>query len=254
MVTPAACKLWLAWAEHPLEHNYTLAATNVLAANDEGLDGIKRRKKGARKNVARSIPDGQWIELVDAFARGVEVEDAVLYVLATTGLRISDVLGVTREALVRGKRSGVVEVYVKGGKLRRLPWAGAEEAWSALLGRLDASATVADAVTGLPESIADANHAAYQRVRRRLQSYNVAVASNEIRHGQLGGLGAAAPLERMYPHRLRRTVAVQALRATNDLMAVKELLGHEALSTTSTYLDEARPDVVAALQRKIREK
>ena len=49
-------------------------------------------------------------------------------------------------------------------------------------------------------------------------------------------------------------MGVQALRLTEDTVAVQQLLGHRSHQTTLGYLDEARPERVAELQRQVRER
>jgi integrase len=50
---------------------------------------------------------------------------------------------------------------------------------------------------------------------------------------------------------LRRTVAVQALRITEDVTAVQQLMGHKSVQTTFGYISEARPEREAELRKQL---
>ena len=96
---------------------------------------------------------------------------------------------------------------------------------------------VASYVCDRPGCSPIAGEAAYQRVNRHLKA--------------LGDeLGLPAPV---HLHRLRRTLAVQALRTTKDMTIVQQLLGHASLSSTERYVDEVRTDAVGRLQKKLRQ-
>lgn len=51
----------------------------------------------------------------------------------------------------------------------------------------------------------------------------------------------------LHPHDLRRTLATALHRATGDVLAVQQALGHEDLSTTSFYLAPHEPERMRAL-------
>ena len=58
-------------------------------------------------------------------------------------------------------------------------------------------------------------------------------------------LGKIAKLPSLHPHTLRHTFATRLYEATDDLLIVKELLGHESIATTQIYAH-------CAMRRKLR--
>ena len=119
------------------------------------------------------------------------------------------------------------------------PIAGAEDAWERLRPMLGAGyGNVATWVCSRGNGSPEAGQGAYKAVSRQLSTL----------------AGMAGVSGRVHLHRLRRTVAVRALRATKDVGAVQQLLGHSHPATTHKYLDEAREDDVAELQRQLNRK
>jgi integrase len=196
------------------------------------------RKKAGRKKLAVSVPDADWVKLLQALkdpARPYPGPRAVLHVEAATALRIGDILRIPRKDLLSGVRTGVLEIVQKGGGKRILHIAGAPEAWAQLASYCEAapmSSNVARCIS-LSENVSSSGAAykACERVLKQLQE-------------ELG-------LDRLYSHRLRRTMAVQTARVTEDISIVGQMLGHVPGSkATPTYVDEARPERVAETIRR----
>jgi integrase len=203
-----------------------------------------------RKKPAVSFSAQDWQRLRGALEQDESVEGAVLLVMVSTGIRIGDVLRVERAALKSALfgSSGLLEVVQKGGSRRMMPVAGAEDAWLRLREVCDRSAkqsgvspseirTVAEAVCPASRWGATGGGGAYQRVNRHLRAL-----AEQL---QLQG--------RPHLHRMRRTVATNALALTKDVHLVSHLLGHKSVRTTERYVDEVREVEVAELQRRLRE-
>jgi integrase len=230
-----------AWAADDVRFNL-----EVLSQPPERPAGLgaarraaKRENRRKRQQVARSFGDEEWRRLYQALRADDSIEGAVLLVLAETSLRVGDVLRLTRPRLTRGLDTGVITLEVKGGDDRLLHVAGAPESWARLgtVWRGCPGVTVAGLVTEGSSEDPTSRGAAYKRVARKLAAIGEAT----------GATG------RLNLHRLRRTVGVQALRAGGNLVAVQQLLGHKSIKTTEGYVDEARPQDVADLQRRVRE-
>jgi integrase len=202
-----------------------------------------RARQAQRARTESSIGDEAWGRLLDLTAEGAaegDPQDAVLYLMMRTGLRIGDVLRLTRQRLQGGLRSeaGVVRLVQKGGEERRLPVAGAPDAWQYLAEACAGAPTVALAVAPDSDGSPIAGAAPYKRVQRRM-------------HARADEAGVEG---RMHTHRLRRTVAVQAIRSTGQVETARQLLGHRSLHATLRYVDEASPEDLARMQRDLAER
>lgn len=175
--------------------------------------------------------------------RARDPEAHVLYTIARTGLRVGDVLRIPIEDLERalegsrGGGPGVLPIERKGGSWIQIPILGALDAWENLYEHANDFESVAGFVTDGESDSPEAGEAAYTRMDRYFKD-----------------LGAYIELHgRVHLHRLRRTVAVRALEATDrDLVGVQQLLGHKTITSTQRYVDEIDAAHVAKIQQKIR--
>lgn len=212
----------------------------VAAVRKQSAQQRKRakREQERKRKEAHSYPTSAWRGLYNSVRAQNQPADAVIRVLMETGLRIGDVLDLTRQRLTAAQRTGILQITQKGGGTRMLPLEGASGAWLQLERAWTGNdaPTVAFLVSPLGDGSPLAGGAAYKKVLRRLKYWH--------RRLKLPG--------RAHLHRLRRTVAVQALNVTKDVKAVQELLGHRSYKTTLGYVDESRSDAVAELQTSMR--
>lgn len=217
------------------------AAQGVLNRPPPSRLQRSKAREARRRRVAPSINDAKWEQIQREFQAGAmagDARDAVLFVMSQTALRIGDVLRLSRQRLSGGIRSGVIRVIQKGDRERQLPVEGAPEAWAVLHAATEGYPTVAHAVAPNGDGSPLGGGAAYQAVRRRLKK-----------------LGGAFDVDgRVHTHRLRRTLAVQTIRATGSVDDARQLLGHSSLNMALTYIDEEQPDRVAELQKILRKK
>lgn len=212
-----------------------LAERGVTAPSSAPREKAKRRKL-----EAVSFGGEDYDKLCDYFEVATEPADRVLRVIASTGLRIGDVLRVPTDVLAVGLEKGergLLDLEKKGGASITMPIEGAREAWQDLYDSLaeDEADTVAAWLVDNPSP--EAGDPAYKHVYRHFRR----VAA------ELGVSG------RVHPHRLRRTMAVRALKATDrDLVTVAQMMGHSTITTTQRYVDELDADRVASVQRKVR--
>lgn len=214
----------------------------VLATLIDAEKAYQVRRRQSRS--LRSYDDEAWRKLVALLSEHVRSsrqpnEAAALYLLLRTGLRVGDVLRLERSALIdpNGVLRPQVHLTQKGGRLRSLDTQGAIDAWELVvrLWGVEAWSNFALFVTYGRSADVSAAAAAYKRILRLFQ--------------KLAEQAGLEPPWRL--HRIRRTVAVQALRLSGDLPAVQQLLGHRTFKTTLGYLDEARTERVTELQTKL---
>ena len=141
---------------------------------------------------------------------------AVLALLYGSGLRISEALGLTREAVPAPGKGDAITVTGKGNKTRMVP------VLRQVLELID------DYVSLCPYDLPDHGPIFVGAKGGPLSPRIVQFVMARLR----GALGLA---ETATPHALRHSFATHLLARGGDLRAIQELLGHASLSTTQIY-------------------
>ena len=148
---------------------------------------------------------------------------AMLEVLYASGLRVSELVGLTGFAL--NLESGVVRVTGKGAKERLVPLGEEAVAW--------VSKYLAEARPALMRGRGE--DAALFVTERGAAMTRQAFWHNLKRHGL-----RAIPGKALSPHVLRHAFATHLINHGADLRVVQMLLGHADISTTQIYTHVAR--------------
>jgi integrase/recombinase XerC len=194
-----------------------LKRQEIISANPAVLLVTPRMPKHLPQFLDEHTMD-EVLHLPDCTTAEGKRDSAILELLYGTGIRVGELV-----ALSVGDYSetqGVIKVKGKGSKERIIPVGKkAAEALSCYLQtRTDVSNSSAHA--RLPMFAAQNMQRIYpQAVRRIVKKYVAAVSE----------------IQKKSPHMLRHTFATHLLNRGADLQAVKELLGHESLSTTQVY-------------------
>jgi tyrosine recombinase XerC len=144
---------------------------------------------------------------------------AMLEVLYGTGIRLAELLGLDFADV--DLRRGTLRVTGKGSKQRVVPLGGkAREALSTYLQLRASFAARATAGVRLPVFLTARGKAMSPKGVNRLVNKYIARVSE---------------IQKRSPHVLRHSFATHLLDRGADLQAVRELLGHESLSTTQVY-------------------
>jgi site-specific recombinase XerC len=237
----------------PKTRRRTLTAARRWAEFSEDAELAKRLKPGRlrlpvanRKSVKTPLSRDQLFALVDEINHGSRIESkelvAVLGMMACRGFRCGDVLRLQRAELLEAKTTGVLAYEGKGRK------------------RIEFRVTknFRRYVNVLCESAGDWKRVdeiiapnATNKWRRRAAAKQVAKALVAVgaRCGIYGGL---------HPHKLRRTYAVEFLRAMKgDPEALVKLTQHmqwAAMSTALEYVNHDRSAELDAIAEKIFER
>ncbi len=145
---------------------------------------------------------------------------AIMELFYSTGIRLSELINLTLKDIK--PEEGLVKVKGKGRKERFVPVG--KKALSAIGEYL---AEGRNMVT--PADKTDAGNFLFLTAKGR-KLYPQAVGRIVRKY-----IGAVSEIEKKSPHVLRHTFATHMLNHGADIRAVKELLGHESLSTTQVY-------------------
>jgi integrase/recombinase XerD len=148
---------------------------------------------------------------------------AMLELLYATGLRVSELVGLTAAQV--NLRQGVLRVVGKGGKERLVPLGDEAAHW---LARYVGEAR--------PLILKGARSEALFVSHRRAALSRQMFWTLTKKHALAAGIAAA----RISPHVLRHSFATHLLNHGADLRALQMMLGHSSLSTTQIYTLVAR--------------
>ena len=157
----------------------------------------------------------RMLELPDVTTEEGQKEAAILELLYSTGMRVSELVNLSKKDV--NFENGTVRVRGKGRKERILPFG--QKASSAMK-RYLGNRSQHEEGPGSPLFLS----------ARGGRIYPVAVARLVKRC-----IGQISEIEKKSPHVIRHSFATHMLNRGADLRAVKELLGHESLSTTQVY-------------------
>jgi len=163
---------------------------------------------------------GKMMELPDSTTPLGLRDRAVLEVLYGTGIRMGELIKLKPEHVDIVKN--VVKVDGKGNKQRIVPLG--KEARAALENYL-----------GARRVLLKNEHSNMDEGYIFLSNRGKPLYPRGVYNIVTGYIGKIAEIEKKSPHVLRHTFATHMLNRGADLCAVKELLGHESLSTTQLY-------------------
>jgi integrase/recombinase XerD len=149
----------------------------------------------------------------------LELRDkAMLELLYATGLRVSELVGLTMENV--SLRQGVVRVVGKGGKERLVPMGENAMDWIGIFLRQGRGVLLGEQTSDILFPSRRSRQMTRQTFWHRIKHYAV-----------LAGIDAG----QLSPHVLRHAFATHLLNYGADLRVVQMLLGHSDLSTTQIY-------------------
>jgi site-specific recombinase XerD len=180
--------------------------------------GEGRLPRVLRLDEVHELLDGPAVDGASArFCR----DQAVLELLYGSGLRVSEVCGLTAGDV--SLPGGVVRVMGKGGKARQVPLSSPAVEWLRRWIDGDRQRFIAEV------SVAEPGDALFHNLRGQ------ALTPRDVR--RLLDRRTTSPT---HPHALRHTFATHLLDGGADLRVVQELLGHADLTTTQVYTHVSR--------------
>lgn len=211
------------------------------------LDSIKKTKK---KKKAYDLMDLEKIRLGCRTAR----EKAIVEILASTWCRVSELVGIQLDdidgdrIIVHGKGDKEREVYLNArSKLALDVYLQERKDTNPYLfprsknaGKINIMLQSGHRKKELPNWYKDP-----EMVDEYLPTDKGTIESI------VRNLGRRAGVDKVHPHRFRRTGATMALRQGMPLTTVSKLLGHESIATTQIYLDISDEEMADAHKKYV---
>ena len=225
----AAYKAWLIDHCKPNTVNLRLDAINkyleFLHKDTLKLKGVKEGRKATLENV---ISNADYLFLKKRLKSDGYLDwYFVVWFMGATGARISELLRLKAEHV----HAGYVDLYSKGGKLRRIYFPAAlqteAEAW-------------------LRDKGVESGYLFLNRYGQVISPRGVAV--------RLAGFARRYGIDPkvVHPHSFRHLFAKNFLDRNNDIAFLADLLGHESIETTRIYLRKSSSEQREVLDRIVR--
>jgi integrase/recombinase XerC len=198
-----------------------LVRENIITANPAHSIACPRRDAYLPRHLSVDEIFG-LLDSMDNTTVAQAWDKAIMEVLYSTGIRVSELVGLNRSAAEPGSR--LLKVRGKGSKDRIVP-VGSKAA-AALDRYREKSAPLC--AQHYPER-ADRDIPLFLNMRGgRLTARSVGRIVDKY-------IAACGVQKSISPHALRHSFATHMLNAGADLRAIQELLGHESLTTTQKY-------------------
>ena len=172
------------------------------------------------RRLPRTLDEGSVSRLMDQPDRTTSLgsrDAALLEVLYSTGIRLGELIALQKADIDLG--NGTIKVSGKGSKQRIVPFGSKAKA------ALRAYFAVR---SDLEDPRAPVSNVFLSARGKPMNPKGVNLLMNKY-------IAQVSDIEKKSPHLLRHTFATHLLDRGADLRAVKELLGHESLSTTQIY-------------------
>lgn len=208
-----AWKGWLMEQYAPRTVNLRLRAVNCwlesLGQSSKKLPFVRVQQKPFLENV---ISDADYSYLKSCLLRDGDLFwYFTVRFMAATGARVSELTQIKGEHVTRG----YLDLYAKGGKLRRI--------WFPKALRDEALSWIRE--TGRESGFLFLNARGERITSRGIASHLKTLAGRY-------GIDPAV----MYPHSFRHRFAKSFLERCNDIALLADLMGHESIETTRIYL------------------
>jgi tyrosine recombinase XerC len=230
---------FLAWLK---ERDYSrrsvarkLSATRsfLFFLQKEGLISGGKWSAVSRPKQAKELPKFLYYHEVIALLEAPDVKKplgfrdrAILELIYSSGLRVSELVGLSVDSLQAEER--LIKVYGKGRKERILP-----------VGRV-AAAMVVDYISSTRPVLAGYNKTGAVYRELFLNRWGKPLSDRGVRYIFSKYIAQVSHKEGITPHSLRHSFATHLLEGGADLRVVQELLGHVSISTTQIYTHVTR--------------
>lgn len=172
---------------------------------------VRRIKKIRSVMAVKAIISDEEMEFIRDSCRNLR-DKAVIDLLASTGMRVGELVRLNREDIDFEKRECVV--HGKGNKQRKVYF--------------DAKAKIH--LQSYLRHRSDQNPSLFVSLKAPFKSLNISGVESRLRD-----IGRKAAGLRLHPHKFRRTMATRAIDKGMPIEQVQVLLGHSKIDTTLCY-------------------